>query len=311
MRSRRSLALLAGLLVAACGGDAGESTAGGGEAAPQAASTAEDEGALVALAEYYETHYNMHHASMVAETFQEEESGFLTADGMVLQGRAAIQARLEADMAGSPTLSVETDDQMVFGDVAVGRGTYTVQTTPEGAPEPMSMSGSWMASYDRQEDGSWKLGWLAGNLDHAWPEGMPAAPPGEAPAEEGTMGELIGAYETHFNLGHPSMVADLYTEDGWAAFAGLPAVSGREAISQTLAQRIEANPVDIDIHEVGTTDIADGWAMDGGWYEMTPKGGGDPVQMGNFMGLLRRGDDGQWRLHWVVSNGWPAAAVPM
>ncbi len=311
MTSRRHLALLTGLLVAACGGDAAESAGGGAEQAPAASTAAADEAALHGLADYYVTHYNMHHASMVADLFQDEDSGFLAADGAVLMGKAEILANLEAEMAGSPTVSIDPDDFMVFGDDAVGRGTYSVETTPPGA-QPMSMSGSWIASYTRQADGAWKLGWVTTNFDHAWPEGMPATPgPDEEPVEEGTLGDLIGAYETHWNLGHPSMVGDLYTEDAWAAFPGFGAASGRTAINTVLDERINANPVDIDIHDVGTYDLGDGWAIDGGWYVMTPKGGGDPVQGGSYMGLARQGEDGQWKLHWIVSNAQPAAAMPM
>jgi hypothetical protein len=60
---------------------------------------------------------------------------------------------------------------------------------------------------------------------------------------------------------------------------------------------------------VNTADLADGWKLDAGWYEMTstpPEGA--MTQSGTYVNLLRREPDGSWKIHWAVSNGQPTPA---
>ena len=307
MRSRRYLAFLTSLAFVACsGGDAGEAEAGGGDEMAQAESGTDDAAAIQGLADYYETHYNMGHASMVADVFDAEDAGGLWADGTISEGKEGILAYLESQMAGNPTLDLTHMDEMVFGDMAVGHGSWSVETTPEGAPAPMNMSGHWLAAYNNTADG-WKLAWVVSNYGHDWPEGMPAGgSPTDPPPENGTMVDLISGYETHWNMGHPDMVADFYTEDAIAAFQFQAPATGREAIAGVLAARMDPAPTTLDIHDVNTMELAEGWALDGGWYEIMPADGGDPVQSGTYMALVRQADDGSWQLHWAVTNGVPA-----
>ena len=78
------------------------------------------------------------------------------------------------------------------------------------------------------------------------------------------MTALAEAYETHYNLGHPSMVADLFTSDAQVSFPGEGWVSGAEAINASLAASIEAAPGQMDIHGVETIDLGNGAAVDVG-----------------------------------------------
>jgi len=307
MRLKRFSGFLTSLLlIAGCSG--AEYAEGGGEADDEA-SNASDVAALEALADYYETHYNMHHASMVAETFDAEDGGAMWADGTIASGHDAILASLEANMAGSPVLDLTSDDYMVFGDIAVGHGRYSVETTPPEM-ETMTVSGAWMAYYHRQADDSWKLGWVTTNYDHPWPEGAMAGPqPSEPPADEGTMTAVIADWVTHYNMGHPNVVAGYHTEDGFAAFSEGPRVMGREGVEAALAERMELAPADIEIHDVETLQLAEGWALDGGWYQLNAKDGGDMVRAGGYVSLVRQAEDGNWQLHWVVTNGYPADAA--
>ncbi len=131
------------------------------------------------------------------------------------------------------------------------------------------------------------------------------SPEGEPGPNEGTMGDLLSAYETHFNLGHPTMVADLYTDDAMASFSRGGAVHCREAISAALTSLMEERPSHIQINDIMTIDMGDGWSLDGGWFALSPPDGGDPVQIGGYLNVLRQADDGSWQVHWSVTNGWP------
>jgi uncharacterized protein (TIGR02246 family) len=299
------------LLTISCGGEAAEDT--NADAATEAAGDAmaetpsADEAALEQLRADYVQHYNMHHASVVADLYT-DSAVWLGADGSVLEGREAILANLEQVMAGTPTLSLTTRDMMVFGDRALAIGDYGAQTTLPDAAEPIAFNGHYIAAFQKV-DGAWKSDGAITNYNAPPPEGMPVAPAdgSEPPPENGTMTDLITAYETHFNLGHADMVADLFTDDATVAFGNLPIGSGRSAVISSLEQRFEiGDSPQVDLHDVYTMDFGNGWAADYGWYEITATGESGPIgQTGGYITLVRQQADGTWKMHWMVSNAQP------
>ncbi len=301
MKLRLILALFAVVLIAACAGD----TADEAPAAEAVAEPAMDDAAAVqAVADEWVAHYNMHHASVVAG-YHIEETITLMADTSVNQGVEAVTAALEAEMANSPTLAVNSADTIVAGDWAVQRGDYGIELAPEGA-DAVSATGNFMTAFQRV-DGEWKVAYVIVNYNTDPPEGTTfASPAAEDAPEEFTsvMADLNDYYETHFNMGHGSMVADnTYTEDAVSMIANLPLAEGRAAIGEMLQERIDASSPELAIHPVGEVDIGDGYMLSGGWYELTS---GDGNSAGNYMVLARQGDDGSYKLHWAVSNGRPA-----
>lgn len=298
-----SLILLAGLAYG-CAQEAPEQEA---MAEPTAEMSA-DEAAIEQVRADYVTHYNMHHADMVAAMFT-DSAVFLSADRTVQEGREAIEASLTSAMAASPTLDLTTGDIAVVGDRAVARGGWTVTATPEGG-EAMTTAGSYMSIFERA-DGAWKLMAVITNFSAQPPEGYPLGePPAESPPENGTMGDLVSAYVEHFNAGHASMVADLFTDDGNFAFSNLPLAEGRQAIQSALEQRMAMGSPQLEIHDVATMELGDGWAVDAGWYRLAATTDqGDVVQTGSYVNLCQQQADGSWKIHWGVSNGVPMPAM--
>jgi uncharacterized protein (TIGR02246 family) len=300
LRHFAPLALI--LPFAACGGDAAEEA----PAAEAAAAPVSDDQALVDLREYWQTHYNMHHASVVAGVYA-EDAWNLPAEGGIVEGRAAIEANLEDAMAGSPTASITGVETMVLGEYAVLLGTYSVETTPEGG-EPMAVSGQYM-NLTQKVDGEWKLVGGINNYDSPRPEGWSwNESDGDPPAEEGTMGEVTEYFVTHWNMNHPDMVADLYTDDAVIGFSNSTFVRGRDAVATALAER-RPDGATLAIHDVGTMELGDGWALDGGWYEFVAADGGDRMQVGSYLNLMRQDADGNWKIHWALTNAQPGAAM--
>jgi uncharacterized protein (TIGR02246 family) len=300
--------LLAVIVLAACGGAAeetpAESTAPATPATP-AEAPMDDAAALDEMTEYFVTHYNMHHADMVAELYA-EDAIFLGADGSVQDGRAAIQTAMVTAMAGSPTLSIDVADRVITDGDAVSYGAWAVETTPEGAPAPMAIDGHFMTVH-RKEGGEWRTAAVLTNYDEEPPAEMPRAEDtGEAPPDltDSALAELAGYYATHFNMGHGDMVASRYAEDAVASFANLPLASGRAAIAEQLNARTAEGDPQITIHEVEAMDIGDGWTLGAGWYEISAATGNSD---GAYMMLTRAGDDGNMQIHWAVSNGNPVA----
>jgi uncharacterized protein (TIGR02246 family) len=259
-----------------------------------------DQQAIAVIADTWQTSFNAGNAAMVADLYVDDLFQ-LSANGQNSMGRDAFVAATEETMATSPTISLTPGETLVMGDMAVAWGGYAIEATPPDA-EAIAYSGTWITAFTKVS-GEWKIMGSLNNYDAVPPEGITFADAGEPPAEEGTMGDVTEAYETHWNLGHPSMVADLYTDDAMAAFANAPPVNGRAAIEAALTERMGAAPTTIDIHDVGTAELGDGWAIDGGWYEITATDSGEPVQAGSYMTLARQAEDGSWQLHWAVTNG--------
>lgn len=292
------------LVSAACGSGEPDDAPETVPAADSAQMTAQsDEAAIDALRQDWVTHYNLHHADMVAE-FYSDSAWILNADQSVDQGRAAVEASLAEAMAANPTATVSSGEVMVFGDHAVTTGRYEVEVAPEGG-EAMSWAGHYM-NYLVKVDGQWRIEGMITNYDSPRPEGWAwVESDDEMPPEEGTLTELAEGYETHWNLQHPDMVADFYAPDAVAAFASRPPAQGRAAVGQVLAESAAEMATNIDIYDVGTVDLADGWKLDAGGFEITAAEGGETVQTGMYMNLVQQVDDGSWKIRWMVSNGRP------
>jgi len=301
----RSLTPFLAVMALACGGGADDQAATADTAqdyAAEATDGAADAAAAVAgVAEAWETHYNLGHGSMVAD-FHAPDGLFFSADGSMLTGRETIAAELTSEIeAGSPQISIETDETIVEGEWAVGRGTYDVTATPEGG-EPMTNTGYWTALF-HNVDGSWLIQGLATNVDSDQPV-MPAAA-SEMPTADAALqippglAELEEAYETHFNLGHAPMVADLYTEDAVAMVSGMPAAEGSAAIEQNLARRIEAGAGNIDLQPIGFQVLRDDLVGSVGTLEIAM---GEETRTGFYSALYERGADGAWKIKWALSS---------
>lgn len=288
-----------GLLVAACADKPGN----------QAADGATDQAAINQLHTDYTTHFNLHHPSVVADMYSDSTVS-LGADGSVDMGKAAILKRLEGQAAALPTLTLAPAETKIFGDWAATRGSYTMAMTPPGGAA-VTLSGNYMTTF-RRETGVWKIGAVITNYDAPPLAGTPrdtTAAAGPPPPDNGTLKELVAAYTQHYNLGHAPVVAGLYTDSAYSAFGDAPAKQGRAAIEAYLTEQMAQGSPQLTLHAVGTMELPDGWAIDGGWFEVkatTPEG--PAARVGRYLLLARRGTDNSWKIHWSVTNVGPAPA---
>ena len=301
MTTRFGITLATGLFAAACTGDKPAVPAS------QAPDAAADQAAIDKIHADYITHFNLHHASAVAD-LHSDSAGFFGADGSADMGKAAIMKGLEETLAAKPTLTLTSAATKIFGDQAMARGSYTISMTPPGGAA-INLAGNYLTAF-RRENGAWKIGGVVTNYDAPPPAGTPrdttmTAPPPDA----GTMKALTAAYVEHYNLGHASEVAKLYTDSAYSAFGDAPAKEGRAAIEAYVAEQIAQGSPQLTIHDVSTTELPGGWAIDGGWFEITAKGPNGPVnQVGVYMLLAQRQADNSWKIHWAVNNSGPQPA---
>ena len=269
------------------------------DAAVMVDASADDAAALDALREGYAEHYNMGHADVVAANYA-DDAVTVFADGGVNLGRAEILANLEAVLAGSPTVRIDRDDIHLAGDMAVARGTWGVSMPVEGA-DAMTRSGQYMTFFKRVE-GEWKIAVVASNYDSEQP---PEAHMGVMSEnlddeEDDGMDGLMTAYEENWAAGDAAAIAMLYTDGAHASFGSQSVVEGRAAIETRLVERMGGT---LDIHAKGTIDLGDGWAVNGGWYEIMDD---SAHTVGNYLLLAQATEDGGHQIHWLVGNDRPA-----
>lgn len=311
MASRIAVLLAVGVVAAGC------SKAGQKEAAQASAneaptdSTAAARAALDKLAADYTAAYNAHDAAAIAAMFTDSCFAFW-ADGNMSFGPAAVQARMQQELAASPTLSLQSADEMIFGDDAAGHGTYTI-TMPaaKAGASPTSFSGTYMTAF-RRVNGTWKIQGVLTNFGGAPPPGMKLAPDTAlAPPEHGTMTDLTTAWMKAFDGADWPALAQLYTTDAFASYSGTPDIQGRDSLQAAYANAFgtKVKP-HIELHDVGTHQLSPDYAFNGGWYKLTgttPQG--KIQQQGIFFNLDQKQPDGSWKIRWDVSNGVPKPAT--
>jgi ketosteroid isomerase-like protein len=294
---RRAVPFLAVALVAACGGDQDEAVQG--EAVQGATDPAE---AIAALGDYWETHFNMQHPDMVASKYV-DTAWVAPADGGWVEGRDQIQTWLTELEEMSPTAEITPVETLVFGDQAMGIGSYSVSGTgPDG--NPMEMSGTYMNAL-ADAGGEWMLVASMNNYDAPRPEGWEWAEPmeGETPPDiENEFTPVIEAFESAYNSGDPAAIAALYTDDALVAYSDGPILRGPGAVQTAMGDRME-NGGTLVIHQLGTNELDGTHAGSGGWYEIQGPDGAT-VQTGFWWNLMEM-EDGTPKIRWTVTNAWP------
>jgi len=299
--------LFAAAVVVGCAGGAGEDTesAAPEEPTPEPAEAAADpEAAMEEVRSEYVRHYNLGHPEMVAD-LHTDDTLFLYSDSSIVEGRDELIARLTAEMETGPTLGLETAETLVVGDTILGRGSWSIEIVPEGG-DPISQSGSWMNVLERV-DGEWRIALVATSDGAPAPAGTPADPEPERPPETAETHEALAAlaadYATHFNMGHASMVADFFTEDGVAMYAESEPAVGREAIAASLEARMAEGSPQLTVQQTGVQEIGEGWYVTMGWYELEVTMDGETARrQGNYATVAQPAEEGGFLIRWAVSN---------
>ena len=294
----RTLAPFALALVIACGEAETEEAAmteETAEAMDDAPAMSDAEAAMTEITDYYETHFNMGHGSMVGGRYSED--GLLwSASGAMVYGSEAVGAALQAriDAEGSQ-LAIHPGETMGFGDQIVSRGHYVLTGTVDGAE--VRNSGYYMAVAENVE-GEWSLKGVVSNYDTP-DQSMSAGQMMEMP--EGMGGDLIQAsgdyFATHYNMGHASMVANTFTESAVAMMPGERAREGRAAVEEGLQAMFDGGVTFSGMSGWSAHELDEGHVVGIGTYGTE---GPDGAGGGHFAGLYSRGEDGDLMLHWLL-----------
>jgi ketosteroid isomerase-like protein len=244
----------------------------------------------------------MQHPEMVASVYT--DSAWVTpSTGGIFEGTEAITAWLTGSTAPAPTIEVAPLETLIMGDRAVAMGTYRLSVTGE-AGETMVNSGAYLNALEKV-DGEWKIAGMMSNFDAPPPEDLVwnPMPGGDMPTGTPRFPDINAAYTAAFNAGDAAAIASMYAEDARFALSNGPILEGRAAIEEAMAARLIPGAT-IDIQEVGSEDMGDGWSGGGGWYAITGPDGA-VAQTGFWMNVIQVQDDGTPQIAWGITNARP------
>ncbi len=134
--------------------------------------------------------------------------------------------------------------------------------------------------------------------------GQEAAETGEVQETQDYAAALAGLadeWETHFNMQHPQVVADLHTSDGVFSGAFGEFAKGREQIVAWLTGLTATSPT--ATIETTAQQIAGDYGVARGTWQLAGTGpdGAAVTNNGHWIGLYEQ-VDGAWKLEWLHSN---------
>ena len=126
-----------------------------------------------------------------------------------------------------------------------------------------------------------------------------------APEDLASIAKLRDGYAAAMTSGDAAAFENLYTPDGVSQTNQMATMTGRPAIVADMEKTFDQMSFsDMEIMPDETHTMGN-MGFERGHYKMmvTPKAGGDPMpQMGRYMLVLEKGDDGMWRVARDMDN---------
>ncbi len=114
--------------------------------------------------------------------------------------------------------------------------------------------------------------------------------------------EVMGYFETHYNMGHGSMVANRFAEQAilWGGDGSM--LHGREAIAATFEAQIANAGTQVAIHPGEVMGFGD-TGLARGHFVMTGEQDGEEVRSsGHYFAVVGPAEGGVWEIHAMITN---------
>lgn len=280
------------------------------EEAPAAAMTPME--TFVKLAEDWDAGLNAADVDATMALYQAEGSAIMPPDQPEVRGAEDMRAFFEAFFAaGDMTVTNVVQSVIAEGDLLAGKGSYTVELTNTDG-DMATQTGNWLSVLALQADGSYLTLRNIWNRDAPLP-GAPEPPPvaesGPAAAADVACYDsptaLDQGFEASVEAGDTAALVAMHSPDGSRIPPDLPEMMGHAEIGAYLSSRMEPfSERVLDLTDIGEMTQGDLGFTHGNYsVDYTPADGSEHVTgAGKYMAVSTRGDDGCWRLEWVLWN---------
>jgi ketosteroid isomerase-like protein len=274
--------------------------------------TLSPEKALGELAANWDAGMNAQDPDAMLALYVTDGAAIMPPEQPTVNGEEEMRGFFEGFFAAGDTTVTDIPESVVAeGNLMAGKGSYTVEmTTADG--ETATQAGTWVSIGAKQADGGYLTLRNIWNRDAPLP-GAPAPSPiaetGPEAAVDATCYEsptaLDQGFEALLEAGDAAALVAAHTEDGSRIPPGMPEMAGRAQIAAYLASRMDPfSERVLDLTNiVEMTDGGLGVTHGDFMFDYTPAAGGEHATgAGKYLAVSKRGDDGCWRLHWVLWN---------
>jgi uncharacterized protein (TIGR02246 family) len=201
-------------------------------------------------------------------------------------GKEAIRSQFQAffDMFKAD-FSTPVEDVRVAGDLGVARGTWTNKLTPKAEGiAPITYTGSWMVTFARQSDGSWKWDWCV-------PNGNQPSPGSTASGEDE---KALYQLERDWVAAIPKK--DTAVVEKFLANDFVSNNNGRTQNRRQILDEIRSNPAKIESaenQEMNAMVFGDRAVVNGIYVEKSTTNGKDSSQRGRYTEVYVK-RNGRW-----------------
>jgi ketosteroid isomerase-like protein len=273
---------------------------------------------FVELAKRWDAGMSSADVDAVLALYTAEGSAVMPPDQPEVTGAEGMRSFFEEFFsAGDATVTNVVEAVIAEGDLLAGKGSYTVELTTDDG-ETATQSGNWLSVLAKQADGSYLTLRNIWNRDAPLP-GAPEPPPiaasGPAASADVTCYDsptaLDQGFEASIEAGNTAALVAAHSADGSRIPPDMPEMAGHAEIAAYLASRVDPfSERAIDLTDIGEMSQGSLGFTHGNYaVDYTPADGSEHVTgQGKYMAISTQGDDGCWRLEWVLWNsGTPPA----
>ncbi|UCE41707.1 MAG: DUF4440 domain-containing protein [Candidatus Aminicenantes bacterium] len=287
------------------------------EAAKPVADVEADIAAIKGLLDEFDASLNVGDPERLVSLNYAEDAIRMPPDVPMLRGKAEILEwfKKNAELNTFQLDNVGVDAQ-VDGDLAYMRGTASGNITPKATGEPQEVKSKWMAAYERQADGSWKVICDIYNSDN--PALVVSQPfevegfveePTQIISDDPDIAAIIALNDewmTLYNAGDfETLVSVFYLDNPVQLPQNEPTREGKEAILAGMKESREINDehcdssITEDVRVSGNLAVARGTDIG----TITPKEGGIVFKYNmKWLIIYERQSDGSWKCKCEIWN---------
>lgn len=267
---------------------------------------------MVDIGERWDAGMNGQDVDAMLAIYAPEGAAVMPPDQPEVSGEKAMRSFFdELFTAGDATVTNVVEAVIAEGDLLAGKGSYTVELKTDDG-EKATQTGSWLNIAALQPDGSYRTLRNIWNRDAPLPgapEPMPVADSGPAASADATCYEsptaLDQGFEALVEAGDTAALVAMHSADGSRIPPSMPEMMGHAEISAYLASGLDPYSERVlDLTDIGEMTQGNLGFTHGNYaVDYTPADGGEHVTgSGKYVAVSTRGDDGCWRLEWVLWN---------